>query len=113
MPPKNSTSVARNIHIPSRSAACCWCRLSKWCLSTDGWVLADNFGLLALGAGFAGRTEMRVGHVGGTGAGWLGQPVTRLIDSDGVLVGAADYHRRHVEVVNARRAGRVPLQPGG
>src|SRR5262245_7908929 len=105
MPPKNNTSVARNIHIPSRSAACCWCRLSKWCLSTDGWVLADNFGLLLHGAGFAGRPGAGVRHVGGAGAGWLGQPVARLVYPDGIFVGAADHHRGDVEVVDTWRAG--------
>src|SRR5262249_15808918 len=108
----NSTSVARNIHIPSRSAACCWPRLSKWCLSTDGWVLADNFGLLLRGSGFAGRADAGVRRAGG-GARRLGQPVAGLAHPERLLVGPADNHWGDVEVVDARRAGRVPLQPGG
>src|SRR5262249_31017888 len=110
IPPKNRTSVTRNIHIPSRSAECCCSRLLKWCLSTGEWVLADNVGLLLHGPG-------RPGHAGPGGralapARGLGQPAAELVHPDRVLVRAAHHHRDRVEVVDRRRAGRLPLQPG-
>src|SRR5205823_5972499 len=87
MPPKNSTSVTRNIHIPSRSAECCCSRLSKWCFSTGEWVLADNFGLLVRGAGGAGRAVVRGRVVHRPRR--LGQAAAHLVHPDRVLVGPA------------------------
>src|SRR5438477_11285754 len=63
-PPKNRTSVTRNIHIPSRSAECCCSRLSKWCLSTGEWWLSDNFGLLVHGTGRPGVPDLGRGAGG-------------------------------------------------
>src|SRR3954452_23115643 len=99
IPPKNRTSVTRNIHIPSRSAECCCSRLSKWCLSTGLWpwcgstagvvgLAADNFGLLVHGTGGSGAAEAGVRAARPARAGRLGQPAAHLVHPDGVLVGA-------------------------
>src|SRR3954464_3821758 len=82
-PPKNRISVARNIHMPRRSAPRCCSMSSKWCLRAPAPTLAD-IGLLP-----------RLGQV------------------QRVLVRPAHHPRRVVEVVGDGRAlGRGPLQPG-
>src|SRR3954452_852147 len=101
IPPKNRTSVTRNIHIPSRSAECCCSRLSKWCFSTGEWVLADTVSLLPtcdriLDAGQRAHGPRR-----------LGERPAQLIHADRVLVRPADHHGHLVEVERVRRAWRL------
>src|SRR4051794_22140929 len=105
MPEKNSTSVTRKNHIPSRSAECCCSRLSKWCFSTvpwPWWVLADNFGLLRLGPDRTGRSDLG-GRVVVAGPRGFRQPAAHLVHADGVLVRAAHRDRQVLEVEHRRR----------
>src|ERR1700730_9938723 len=43
MPPKNMTSVTRNVHIPRVDASFCWPAFSKWCRTATALLCDDNW----------------------------------------------------------------------
>src|SRR5205085_2670924 len=108
--PKNSTSVARNVHMPSVLASFCWCRSSNWC-ATRSWPFPPWMSScgLAYGASRPARSAPRASTSTALLGAWSGKRHLDLV----VRVRLFGHDRHLAEVVRRRRGGRLPLEPGG
>src|SRR5436309_6309113 len=99
-PPKKSTSVARNAHIPSAAASFCCSRSSKW------WASGVRAGSVSDGPLWPSLT--------------LPALTCRLVPGASDIFGLLDRvnvrlrrdGRRLGEVVRRRRGGRLPFEAG-